>query len=144
MSKREQAPAESAVVKSRASNPEELPSIVDLESLNTEEFHYRFIQDRPQNVARKRSMGYIPVLAEEDGVQTITGEVSADGLIRDGDSILMKVPRERYEQRRKKSKQLTDSRLATVDQSFKKKAKGTGPGGTDIPVGEFNHKYDED
>lgn len=144
MSKREQPAAESAVVRSRASDPEALPSIVDLDTLNTDEFHYRFIQERPQNVARKRSMGYIPVLAEEEGVQTITGEVSADGLIRDGDAILMKVPKERFLQRRRKSKQLTDARLATVDQAFKKKAKGTGPGGTDVPVGEFNHKYDED
>ena len=143
MSKRN-TPAEDVASVVNRGLPEELQSIVDLDTLDTETYHYRFIQERPQNVARKRSMGSIHLIAEEEGVKTITGEVAADGLIRDGDSILMRVPKARFEDRRKKSKKFTDSRLATVDQQFKKKAKGTGHGGTDVQVGDFNHTYDED
>lgn len=131
MAKNREAAAE---VTSRAELPEEMESIVNLDTLDTETYHYRFIQDRPQNMARKRSKGYKPVLAAEEGVETITGEVSADGLIRDGDSVLMRVPRERFEAGRKKIHAFTESRLTAPVQNFKKKAKGAAPGGKDIMV----------
>ncbi len=124
--------------------PEEMQGILDISTLDTEHYHYRFIQDRPQNIARKRSMGYVNVLAEEEGVKTLTEEVSADGLIRDGDTILMRVPKDRYKARVAKNRAFTEARLSAPEQAFKKKTKGAGPGGTDIPAGEFNHKYDED
>lgn len=123
-----------ALVRSRAALPEEMQGLVDLETLNTDEFHYRFVQERPQNMARKRSKGYTPVVAEEEGVSTITGEVSADGLIRDGDAVLMKIPRERFEQGRKKLARLTEARLTAPVANFKKKTKGAGPEGKDIRV----------
>lgn len=129
-----QSQQDAAEVNSRAELPEEMEGIVDLDTLNTAEYHYRFVQDRPQNMARKRSKGYKPVLAAEEGVETLTGEVSADGLIRDGDSVLMKVPRARFEAGRKKIQVFTESRLTAPVQNFKKKTRGAGPGGKDILV----------
>ena len=138
MSKRNQPSEDVASVTFRGLD-ESVQGIVDTETLDTENYHYRFIQDRPQNIARKRSLGYVNVLAEEEGVQTLTGEVSADGLIRDGDSILMRVPKERIQARRKRTKQFADLRLANVDQQFKKKAKEAK-----VQAGEFSHTLDED
>lgn len=125
---------EVAEVQSRAELPEGMEGIVDRDTLNTEEYHYRFVQDRPQNMARKRSKGYVPVIAEEEGVKTLTEEVSADGMIRDGDSILMRVPLDRFKKRRKQLADFTESRLTAPVQNFMKKAKGSGPGGQDVRV----------
>ena len=125
---------EVAEVKSRAALPEGMEGIVDLDTLNTDEYHYRFVQDRPQNMARKRSKGYKPVLAEQEGVRTLNEEVSADGLIRDGDSVLMKVPKERFLAGRRKIRKFSEDRLSAPVQNFKTKAKGAGPGGKDIQV----------
>jgi hypothetical protein len=134
---------ENASVRNRAEIQDELKSIVDMDTLDTENFHYRFVQERPQNMARKKSLGYTPVI-EDDGVHTILGETSADGLIRDGDAVLMKVPKDRFKQRRVKSRKFGEARLAAPEQSFKSKAKRNRPGGKDIRVGSFDHDLDED
>lgn len=112
----------------------EIEGFVVRESLNPK-MHYRFVQDRPQRVARLRSRGYRPVSVSEDGVRTLLGEEeTADDRIRDGDTILMCCPIERFEERRKKIAGVTRGRLASPVANFRKKTRGAGPGGVDIGV----------
>ena len=132
MSTRDQSDA--ASVQSRSALPEELEGIVDVNTLDTKNYHYRFIQERPQNMARKKAKGYVPVLAEDEGVELLAGEVSPDGVIRDGDSVLMRVPKDRFRQRRKQIAKFTEDRLTAPVQRFKQKTKKAGPGGKDIKV----------
>lgn len=125
---------ESAEVTSRAELPEEMQGIVDIDTLRTDKYHYRFVQERPQNMARKRAKGYEPVNGLEEGVELLTGEVAADGLIRDGDTVLMRVEKARFKKKRQQLRELTEARLSTPVQHFKQKTKGKGPGGKDILV----------
>lgn len=111
----------------------EMEGIVDRETLD-EAFHYRFIQDRPQRISRLRAKGYSLVSASEDGVKTLTGDEAADDRIRDGDTILMKIPKERFAEGRRKIAKVTRGRLSTPTAQFRKKTKGAGPGGVDVAV----------
>jgi hypothetical protein len=112
----------------------EIEGIVDRETLDPQ-YHYRFVQERPQRIARLRAKGYTPVSVSEDGVKTIIGDDEpADDRIRDGDTILMKVPKDRFTESRKKVAKVTRGRLATPVAQFRKKTRGAGPGGVDIGV----------
>lgn len=111
----------------------EMEGIVDRESLDPQ-YHYRFIQDRPQRIARMKSKGYSFVSATEDGVKILLEDSPADDKIRDGDAILMKVPKDRHEAGRKKVAAVTRGRMAAPTAQFRKKAQGAGPGGADVAV----------
>lgn len=143
MTKRNGEASEAAEVQSRAELPEEMQGLIDVDTLDTKTYYYRLVQDRPQNMARKRVKGYEPVLAEEEGVKLLTGEVSADGLIRDGDTVLMRIPKARRLAGRKKLAKFTEDRLSAPVQNFVKKTKGAGPGGVDIKV-DTNTELKED
>lgn len=99
--------------------------LLDPDSLDPN-YHYRFIQDRRARIGRARAQGYTPVNAD-DGVELLTdleGDApTADGLIRDGDRILMKVKKDRYQERLRQSTQLKRARLASPVGSFRKKAR---------------------
>lgn len=113
----------------------EMETMIDMDTLDTENYHYRFIHERPQRVARMRHRGYEPVLASQDGVKPmVEGMVGPDDLIHDGDTILMKVPRERFENGRKKLELLNRSRVAAPKAQFRKKTRGAAPGGEDVKV----------
>jgi hypothetical protein len=124
---------ESARVTPRGIDPEML-GIVDHESLDPQK-HYRFVQDRPQRIARMRAKGYRLVSVSEDGVKTVLeDDTEADDRIRDGDTVLMCTPKEKFEEGRRKVAKITRGRLATPEAQFRKKTKGAGPGGVDIAV----------
>ena len=101
-------------------------SILDPESLNPEK-HYRFIQARPGRVARARKQGYKPVLRSDEDAPKLIEELdsgdSVDDLIRDGDRILMSVPKERKKHREKQLKKLQSQRMKAPVSSFKEKVK---------------------
>lgn len=124
---------ELASVSYRGLDPEQM-GILDMESLNPE-FYYRFVQERPQRIARMKARGGRIVSASEDGVKTfIEDDTPADDKIRDGDTILMRFPREKHEESRRKVRKITRGRLATPEANFRKKAKGAAPGGEDVQV----------
>lgn len=129
----EQKCGESARVTPRGLDPE-LAGIVDHETLDDAK-HYRFVQDRPQRIARMKAKGYRLVSVSEDGVKTIIGDdEAADDRIRDGDTILMCTDKSRFEEGRKKLAKVTRGRLATPVAQFRKKTRGAGPGGVDVQV----------
>jgi hypothetical protein len=112
----------------------EIEGIVDRETLDPS-MHYRFAQERPQRIARLRAKGYRLVSVSEDGVKTLLGDAeAADDRIRDGDTILMCCPKERFLEGRKKVAKITRGRLAAPVAQFRKKTKGAGPGGVDVGV----------
>lgn len=109
-------------------------ALVDINTFDPA-YHYRFVHSRPQRVARMRHRGYEPVLASQDGViPLVEGMIGADDLIHDGDTILMKVPREKFERGRQKLQLLNRSRVAAPKAQFRKKTAGAGPGGEDVRV----------
>lgn len=130
-----------AEVKSRAPkkrDPEDLEGLIDMESLD-DSMHYRFVHERPQRVARLRHKGYRVVrVGEDEGADTVRALVedivSPDGTIRDGDTILMCVPKERHQAGRNKLAALNKARMVAPKQQFRKKTRGTGPGGEDVRV----------
>lgn len=111
----------------------DLHGIVDPESLDPD-MHYRFVQNRPQRIARMRSRGYKVVSASEDGVKTLLEDEAADDTIRDGDTVLMATPKPRFEAGRKQLRKVTQGRLSSPKSQFRKKAKKAGPGGTEVTV----------
>jgi hypothetical protein len=94
--------------------------------------HYRFVQDRRQNVARKISQGYEVVLMSVHKVRlqadTLLKETSggADDQIRVGDTILMQCDKSLHLKRRKGKRDLAEARLGTSDQAFKDGAQKRG------------------
>lgn len=129
--------AESAEVKSRAKktrDPESLDEIIDTGTL-AEDMHYRFVHERPQRIARMKAKGYRIVLSEEDGVKPIVEDIiSPDGSIRDGDTVLMCVPKERFEAGRAKLAAINKARMAAPKQNFRKKTRRAAPSGEDVKV----------
>lgn len=123
---------ESARVTPRGLDPE-LAGIVDLDSLDPA-MHYRFVHERPQRLSRLRAKGYRLVSASEDGVKLIMEDEKADDKIRDGDAVLMCIPKERFLEGRKRVAQVTRGRLAAPTAQFRKKTRGAGPGGVDVNV----------
>jgi hypothetical protein len=97
-------------------------TIIDLSTLDPA-MHYRRVQERPQRVSRMLAKGYRFVLASEDGVRTVTGEQNgADDKIRDGDTILMAIPKQHYLERKAKRDRLAQARLSAPKGQFRKKA----------------------
>lgn len=129
--------SESAEVRSRASkkrDPDELNEILDTSTLS-EDMHYRFVHERPQRIARMKAKGYRIVQAEADGVKPLVEDIiGADGTIKDGDTVLMCVPRERFEAGRKKLADLNRARMQAPKQNFRKKTRKAAPSGDDIKV----------
>jgi hypothetical protein len=133
MAETESSNNDSARVTPRGVDPETL-GIVDHETLDPQK-HYRFVQDRPQRVARMRAKGYRLVSVSEDGVRTVLeDDEPADDRIRDGDTVLMCVPKEKFIEGRKKVAKVTRGRMAVPEAQFRKKTRGSGPGGVDIQV----------
>lgn len=84
---------------------------------------YRWVQNRPQNITRKQSRGGSFVSKEVDKVRPLVDQGgTADDRICNGDTILMKFPRERVEKRRKQIADTTRALLAAPAQQFRQKA----------------------
>ncbi len=98
----------------------DLQSVLELDEQTLQPgMHYRFVQDHPLRVARHRMKGYVPVTKEE-GVRTLvdTGD-SPDGIVRVGDTILMKCDKSSVAARRKEQTDRSEARL----NSYRVKAK---------------------
>jgi hypothetical protein len=90
------------------------------------DFHYKWVNDSPLRVARHRMRGYVPVMAEE-GVRTVVDvDTDVDGVLRVGDTILMKCPKERVRQRDENHRRLSESRLAAPKKKFLSEAEKLG------------------
>lgn len=111
----------------------EIEGFVDKSTLD-KNMHYRFVQERPQRIARLRARGYRLVSVSEDGVKSLLEDETADDRIRDGDTVLMCCPKEKFKERRKKVAAVTRGRMAAPVANFRKKTRGAGPGGVDIGV----------
>lgn len=116
-------------VKSRADNPlaRQISNILDESTLDPE-MHYAFVQERSTNIARKKMLGYRQVNREEHGVKTVAGldEDDGTGAIRDGDTVLMMVPKKDKEARDRQKQSLRKTRLANADGRFKEMAARSG------------------
>lgn len=91
--------------------------------------HYRIISDRPTRRARASSQKYTPV-TEEDGVESLSGSslISADGLIRVGDGILMCCDKDVKKERDERRDKLTRARLRAPEGQFRKRARESSAG----------------
>jgi hypothetical protein len=97
-------------------------TIIDVNTLDPS-MHYRRVQERPQRISRMLAKGYRFVSASEDGVQTVTKEINgADDKIRDGDTVLMAIPKQHYLERKAKRDRLSQARLSAPKGQFRKKA----------------------
>lgn len=130
-------PVEQASVRSRkTSHPDmaELEGIVDLDTLDPD-MHYRFGHERPQRQARLKAKGYRVVKVSQDKVKPVLEDmVGPDDTIRDGDTVLMCCPQERWKGRRRQLAETNRARLAAPKGQFRKKTRGAAPGGEDVRV----------
>lgn len=101
----------------------DMESVLQLdESTLDPSFNYRWVKDEPQRIARHKMKGYV-VVSQDEGVRTmIELDQASDGVVRIGDTILMKCPRARYEERQRQNDLLTNARLQTNDQEVRRRA----------------------
>jgi len=92
-----------------------------------EGLHYRFVQESPQRIARRKAQGY-RVVKRSDGVRLLADEEAGDSedIIRSGDRILMACPQEVFEERRAKKARLTQARLSQGDRQFRRRSREKG------------------
>jgi hypothetical protein len=102
-------------------------SLLNHETLD-DSFHYRFIQERPTQVARAKLKGYKIVRPSETGEETIFEQEDADAqdIIKHGDRILMKIPKKGHLQHRERTRERALNRLRTPDQKVRAQAKERG------------------
>lgn len=109
-------------------NPEDT-LYLDEETLDKTK-HYRFVQERSSNIAKKRALGYEVVLRSETGVRLLTDgdeeKEPADDKIRVGDTILMMVDKATFDARRKRIQNLAAARLSGVKKDFHNQARQIG------------------
>lgn len=127
-------------------DPEE-SLILDPDSLDPNK-HYRFVQDRPENMARKRHAGYQVVSRSKDKVKTIAEtDGAADDTIRVGDSVLMWIPAGRYAARKSRKEQYVNDRIEATTQRMREKIERAQAGGLKVRMTdnvEKDHKEPED
>ena len=105
----------------------QLSHILDESTLDPR-MHYRFIQVRSKRVSQAKRMGYVTVDRDEHGVRTLAGDDQDDGsgAIVDGDTVLMMIPKDRHERRRRDSQRKRISRLRSADRRFRQLAEESG------------------
>lgn len=99
-------------------------SLLDESTLDSQ-YHYRFIQERPQAVARARLKGFRIVRPSEEGVKTLfeQEDATANDVIAHGDRVLMKIRKSQQEKHRAELRERGASRLRTVDEQVKELAR---------------------
>lgn len=112
----------------------EVEHYIDEETTDPEK-HYRFVQKRPQRLARLKHKGYEIVKSSVHGVQPIVeGMLTAEDTIEDGDTILMMVDKTRFLEGREKLANLNRQRMAAPKAQFRRKTRGAKPDGSDIRI----------
>jgi hypothetical protein len=103
--------------------------------------HYRFVQDSPLNIAKKRARGYRLVSRTRDKVRTVVQlEQTADDTIRHVDMVLMCTSKENFLRRRQTRRELVRDRLQATHESFKEKVDEARSAGIDVRLVD---KYDD-
>jgi hypothetical protein len=90
--------------------------------------HYRWVQDRSENIQKRRAQGYEVVLRSE-GVRLLYEEEkkeTADDLLRVGDTVLMACRKEDAKKRLKATQELSQNRLGAVENAFQGTARRKG------------------
>lgn len=101
-------------------------AILDQESLDPE-MHYRFFNTSQTRIARARALGY-RVVKRSDGVLTLWDQEDDDSTdtIVHGDRVLMMIPKEKYDTRRRRKSNIARERLSGPARSFRSKARRAG------------------
>lgn len=114
----------------------ELAFMVDQSTLDPNR-HYRFVQDRPTNVAKKKMRGYRVESRKDSKIRTLVElEQTADDTIRVADQILMSCPKEGYERRRQQLARLAAARLGSTTQRLKEQIARAQAAGANVQVTE--------
>lgn len=100
---------------------------LDPESLDPE-YSYRYVYAGGNKIARRLARGYTFVRKSEDGVQKVFDQEGdgADDFIRNGDTVLMKIRKDRLNAMTERIRQVTRARLAAPKGQFRKKAREGG------------------
>lgn len=98
---------------------------------------YRWVQNSPLQVAKRRSQGYRLVSREDDDVRTIVEpEKSADDYIYNGDSVLMCCDTTIVNARRKRVSEIANARLGAPVAEFKRGHQDSGARNSKVLVDE--------
>lgn len=124
---------------------EEEALLIDPDSLDPDRY-YRWVQVRPQNVARKKAQGFELVSRKNSKVRPLVElEKTADDTIRFADSVLMSCPKGRYLARRQGKQTVVRDRLEATSQRFMEKVDRAKGQGLDVRVTEkFQDKGEEE
>lgn len=108
----------------------ENPSLLDLDKSTLDpNFEYRFVYKSNTRIARTKAKGYVKVDPDQEEITNTVGdklEVDADGFYAVGDTVLMKCRREKFEARKERDVDLTNSRLKAAKRKFKREARAAG------------------
>lgn len=114
----------------------ELAFMVDQSTLDPNR-HYRFVQDRSANVAKKKIRGYRIESRSQSGIRTLVDlEQTADDTIRVADQILMSCPKEGFLRRRQQLAHLAEARLGSTTQRLKERVAQAQASGANVQVTE--------
>jgi len=94
-------------------------------------FHYRWIRKERLNLTRKRDfLGYTPTDGKEQGVCSDNTPLKAGepiaGQVEVGDLVLMKIPKEKFEEHRQRNQEKIDALATGVAASFNAAVGGRG------------------
>lgn len=132
-------PSTAQVVVQDRTDPE-MALVLDPASLDPN-LHYRFVQDRPTNLAKMKARGYRYVSRTKDKVKTLVElEQTADDTIRHADMVLMYTSKEAYHKRQRNKASLVRDRLEATHESFKEKVAQAQAAGVDVRLID---KYDQ-
>lgn len=116
-------------------DPEEAV-LLDPSSLDPN-YYYRWVQVRPQSIARKKAAGFSLVSRKTSGVKPVVElERTADDTIRFADMVLMSCPKDRYLARRAAKSSIVRDRLEATSQRFKEKVEVASRSGLDVKITE--------
>lgn len=106
--------------------------LLDPDSLDSSKY-YRWVQSRPQNIAKKKAMGFQLVSKKSSGVKSLVDlERTVDDTIRFSDSVLMCCPKDRYLRRRSQKQTVIRDRLEATSQRFKEKVDRAAASGLNV------------
>lgn len=115
---------------------EEEALLLDPKSLDPDTY-YRWVQLRPQNIARKKAQGFQITSRTKSGVKPLVElEKTADDSIRFADSVLMSCPKSKYLSRRQAKKQVVQARLEATSQRFREKVEQARSQGLPVEITE--------
>lgn len=107
------------------------PDNLDLTTLEPDTldaaFHYRFVHNSPAKISKRIRRGW-SFGRKSEGVrkQFDNQQEGVDDFIYDGDTVLMKIPKDLHEAQRQRVAEVSRSRLAAPKGQFRKKTASSG------------------